>query len=124
MAMKRFGFFRVLRFVAMVIVASVLFGLVIEHLWNWLMPAIFSLRPITFAEAVGLFVLSKLLFGGFHRHGGGRRGWKGNRGWGNMKERWEQMTPEQQERFRSGMRGGRGWACNPAREPSPEGSAR
>ena len=31
-------------------------------LWNWLMPAIFGLPVITFWQAVGLLVLSHLLF--------------------------------------------------------------
>jgi hypothetical protein len=49
---------------------------------------------------MGLLVLSKLLFGGFHRSGG-RGGYRPRR----MRERWEQMTPEQREKFRQGVRG-------------------
>ena len=36
-----------------------------EHLWNWLMPAMFGLQTVTFWQALGLLVLSKILFGGF-----------------------------------------------------------
>ena len=103
--MKGYRFVRGLRFIAFVVAASFIFGFLIMHLWNWLMPTIFGLNQITFWQAFGLFVLSKILFGGFHRHGGGGR-WK--RG---MHERWEQMTPEERDRFRSGMRGRRG--CRP-----------
>lgn len=46
----------------------VLFGYVIMYLWNWLMPAIFGLTTITFWQAIGICLLSKILFGGF---GGG-----------------------------------------------------
>ena len=51
---------------AILIVALFLaFGYVIMYLWNWLMPAIFGLTTITFWQAIGLGLLSKLLFGGF-----------------------------------------------------------
>ena len=43
---------------------AILFGFVIMWLWNWLMPEIFGLTTITYWQAVGLFVLFKLLLGG------------------------------------------------------------
>ena len=92
-------------------IAFVLFGYVVEHLWNWLMPAVFGLRTITFLQALGLLVLSKILFGGFHRHGSGRHGWRRN-----MEERWSQMTPEERERLRAGMRGR--WSCGGFEPPA------
>jgi hypothetical protein len=95
-----FRFFKVLKILLMVAVACVVFGFVTMYLWNWLMPEIFGLRVVSFAQALGLVVLGKILFGGFHRHGGHGRGdrWR-------MKERWEQMSPEERERMRAGMRG-------------------
>jgi uncharacterized membrane protein len=42
-----------------------LFGYVLMYLWNWLMPLIFGLPLITFWQALGLCLLSKILFGGF-----------------------------------------------------------
>ena len=45
-------------------------------LWNWLMPVIFKLPEINFWQALGLFLLSKILFSGvghnhhFHRRRG------------------------------------------------------
>jgi hypothetical protein len=72
----------------------------VMRLWNWLTPDLFGWHPITFWQALGLFLLSKILFGGF-RGGWGHRGhWR--RG---MQERWEHMTPEQREKFRKGMMG-------------------
>lgn len=47
---------------------AILFGFVIMWLWNWLMPLIFGLTTLTFWQAVGLFILFKLLLGGI---GGG-----------------------------------------------------
>ena len=47
---------------------GLLFGIVIRALWNWLMPLIFGLPTITFWQGVGLFILAKILFGGFSSH--------------------------------------------------------
>lgn len=93
-----------------VIIAAVItvVSFVTMHLWNWLMPAVFGLKAITWPQALGLLVLSKILLGGFRRPG-----WRGGPGWGwrhRMRERWEQMTPEERERFRAGMRGR--WGCH------------
>ena len=108
--MRKYKLFKAAKILVMVVVAGAVFGYAIMHLWNWLMPVIFGLKPVTFAQALGLFVLGKLLFGGFHRHSGGR-GWKRH-----MEARWEQMTPEERERFRAGIRSRRGcW-----KRPSPE----
>lgn len=73
-------------------------GEVVLHLWNWLLPAIFGWRVITFWQAVGILALSRILFGSW---GGGHR----SRFRGRMAERWERMTPEERERFQQGMGG-------------------
>jgi hypothetical protein len=50
-----------------------LFGWVVMLLWNWLMPAIFGLKRLTYWQAWGLLVLSHILFKGFGPgHGNGR----------------------------------------------------
>jgi len=46
-------------------------GLVVQALWNWLMPDLFGLPEITYWQAVGLFVLCHLLFKGHGDHGNG-----------------------------------------------------
>jgi hypothetical protein len=85
---------RALRIALMVMVTVAVFGLVVMSLWNWLMPALFGWRTISFGQALGLVLLSKILFGGF------RGGWGHGRHWRNgMRERWEQMTPEQREQL-------------------------
>jgi hypothetical protein len=108
--MKNYRFFKMLKIVVCVIFAAAAFGYVVMHLWNWLMPPIFGLRALTFTQALGLLVLSKILFGGIHRHSGGR-GWKRH-----MEQRFANMTPEDRERFRSGMRGMRGCGFGPRAE--------
>jgi hypothetical protein len=47
-----------------------LFSLLVFLLWNWLMPPIFGLTTITYFQALGLLVLSKILFFGFHKRSG------------------------------------------------------
>ena len=112
--MKQHRFFRMLKILLIVVVAGTLLGFVIMHLWNWLMPSLFGLNVITFWQALGLFVLGKLLLGGFHRHHGGRPRWGRH-----MRERWDQMSPEERERFRAGIRGRRGCGFVSSDDPIP-----
>jgi hypothetical protein len=49
--------------------AALIFGFIVMHLWNWLMPELFGFHTLTFLQAFGLVLLVKLLFGsGFHDH--------------------------------------------------------
>ncbi len=86
-----------LRFAAFGIVLASVMGLLVTGLWNALIPAILGLPAITFWQALGLLLLSRLLFGSMG--GWGRRMRKARfvRGWHNL-------TPDERERFRSAMR--------------------
>jgi len=98
--MKRHWISRALKFLVFAALAALVLSIVVMSLWNWLMPAIFSLRLITFWQALGLLVLARVLFG---RVGGGpgrRMHWRHR-----MRERWNQMTPEEREKFAEGLRG-------------------
>ena len=86
-------------------------ALITMGLWNWLLPTLFGLGTISFLQAAGILVLARMLFGwkgGFHRgwhnhmrfaHAGtscdpdspSRKAW--------MHHRWQNLTPEQKERF-------------------------
>ena len=107
---------RVLAILPLVALAVTLFGYVLMKLWNWLMPELFGWHTITFWQALGIFVLSKLLFGGFRGGPGWRGRWK-ERWQKRMMERWEQMTPEEREKFREGMRHCGPFGPPPASEP-------
>jgi hypothetical protein len=76
-----------------------LFGFFVMHLWNWLMPALFGWHLITFWQAVGILVLSKILFGGFRGRHGGNMHWRHR-----VKERWGHMTSEEREKLRHSIR--------------------
>src|ERR1700680_412466 len=86
--------------------------LLVMGLWNWLMPAIFGLRAITFWQALGLLFLSRFLFSGFHGRSRRSMHWRHR-----MTERWERMTPEEREKFREGS----GRRCGPGLAP-PQGA--
>jgi uncharacterized membrane protein len=75
-------------------------GEIVKVLWNWLAPSLFGLKLITFWQALGLLVLCRILFGGFGMSGNASR-----RSRRQMFERWEQMTPEERERFRQRLYG-------------------
>ena len=55
------------RFALFVAVAFVAFGGVTMLLWNWLVPTLFNGPAITFIQALGILVLSKILLSGGHR---------------------------------------------------------
>ena len=44
------------------VVALIVFALPLMLLWNWVMPEIFNLPQITFAQALGLNLLCSILF--------------------------------------------------------------
>ena len=89
---------RVLKIVLIVLTAAAVLTLAVTRLWNWLMPSLFGLHTITYWQALGLLVLSRILLGGFRGRPHFGPPWR-HRMW----VRWHQMTPEEREKFRSGM---------------------
>ena len=68
----------------------------VMSLWNWIIPTLFTnAHTIDYLHALGLLILCRILFGGFH----GRGGWHKHR---NM-HRWHHMTNEEKEKFKQGM---------------------
>jgi H+/Cl- antiporter ClcA len=100
------------KFVIFAVLFVTAFGYVVMRLWNWLMPALFGWHVVGFWQAIGILVLSKILFGGFRGQHGHPMRWRHR-----MMERWEQMTPEEREKFRHSMRGRCGSFETPAGEP-------
>ena len=92
--MKKYWFKKISMFVIFLIVACVFFSGMVMLLWNSILNPVLGVKIITFGQALGILVLSKILFGGFHgRH---KPQWKHQ-----MKEKWEKMSPEQREKFKS-----------------------
>ncbi len=108
--MKGFCFLRGLKFAALALLIGGALGFAVMTLWNWLTPGLFGWHALTFWQALGLLALTRILVGGMRggRCGGGRQ-WRRR-----MLERWEQMTPEEREKFREGLKRGCGpMACGP-----------
>jgi hypothetical protein len=92
------------RILMFALVGGTVMGFGLSALWNALMPAIFGLPAIGFWQALGLFLLSRILFGNF---GGRRRRPRFVNGW-------KDLSPEERERFRNAMG---------ARDCGPSGAA-
>ncbi len=97
-------FLRVLKIVLIVAAILAILTFVVMRLWNWLTPALFGWHTITFWQALGIIVLCKILFCGFRPGHHQKEHWAWKR---RMFERWESMTPEEREKFKAAMRGGR-----------------
>ena len=52
----------IVTFIGLIIITSILLAVPVMALWNWLMPVIFGLGKISFWQALGLNLLSALLF--------------------------------------------------------------
>lgn len=78
-------------------------GGVVMLLWNWLLPELFpGVRPIGYWQALGVLLLSKILFG--FRGGRGR--------WQERRQRWESMTPEERAQIKGHFRSRWGQWCD------------
>ncbi len=63
-------------------------GIVVQWLWNWLLPDICGLRRVTFWEALGLLALCRILFGGFGKSAGSHGHASGDRRSGGDGQPW------------------------------------
>lgn len=96
----------ILKGIVFVALLIVVFGLVTMLLWNWLVPELFNGPAVTFAQAIGLLLLTKILLWSV---GKGRRGpghcrdsvhWKSH-----WREKWSTLTPEEREKLKERMKG-------------------
>ena len=109
---SKFGFIRRgVGITLMGVVAVAVLGFVVMSLWNWLLPAILGMKVITYWQAMGLLILSRILLGGFHRHHHPSLHHRKQ-----MFERWDRMTPEQRMKFRQGFRRNCGSHRGPERD--------
>ena len=97
-----------------ILIAALAFGAIVQWLWNAILPAAADFNPISYWQAVGLFVLCKILFGGFRwpgHHPHHNKWQRFNRRFGRgkreevlaWKNKWMQMTDEERIKFRQEM---------------------
>lgn len=72
---------------------------IIMNLWNAILPEVLNAAVITYWQALGLFILSRILFGGF-RCGGPGRGRGPGFGRAGIKEKFMNMTDEEKVAFK------------------------
>ncbi len=98
---KGFWLKKIIGFTLLAVAAVAALGYVVMLLWNHVLAAVINVPLIGFWQAIGLFLLSKILFGGWKGGWGGHRSshWKHE-----MKEKWQQMTPEERERIKQEWR--------------------
>lgn len=99
----KFWIRKIIGFIILAIVATTLLGYIVMSLWNNILVAVLNVTVISFWQALGILVLSKILFGGFHCGSGwGRRH---SAGWGKeLHEKWHTMTPEEKEKIKQEWR--------------------
>jgi len=95
----RKGFFYGLMIASIIAVLAIMFAWVFMYLWNWLIPVLFNGPVLTFWQALGLLILSKMIFGGFGHH---KKHWHKHGGWRNKwKDRCSNLSDEDREKWKS-----------------------
>jgi len=86
-------------FIPIAIAAGItLFGFIVMHLWNCILPGVIGVTTITFWQALGILVLAKILFGGMHgAHGHCRSHLHGP----EMRHKWMHMSAEEREKMKA-----------------------
>jgi hypothetical protein len=108
---RRFFWRGAFRIIFKVAVGIAVVGALVMLLWNWLMPALFSgAQPIGYWQALGILLLSKILFGGFHGDFRSRMLERRER-----MERWERMTPEERDVLKERVHSRWSHWCGPSR---------
>ncbi len=72
-------------------------ALIVMWLWNCILPEVIGVKSINYWQAMGILVLSKILFGGFHgKFGQGMRDMKEK----HLRHKMEGMSDEEKEKFK------------------------
>lgn len=95
-------------FLVFILLFITVIGYVIQFLWNAILVDATGVKPISYWQAIGLFLLSRILFGGF-RFGGPKKYKSRNSRKAPWKERWQNMTEaekqDMKERWKRRCRG-------------------
>ena len=98
---RRFVRERVPIIVLGVLAIIALISFIVMALWNNVLVPVLHISVINFWQALGILVLAKILFGGFHRGWGRHHHNDPNHQWRKeMLSKWKTMTPEEREKFK------------------------
>ena len=83
------------------VLAIAAFGAIVMLLWNFVVPGVLGLATINFWQALALFVLARIFFGGFPGRGAfpGRRRMPDGKEGNPFRAKWEKMSPEERKDF-------------------------
>ena len=100
--MRHRKFIRGPLFILKLVLILAITSAVVMLLWNALIPVLFSGPVLTYWQAAGLLLLAKILFGSMGRGFGRRHHHYPDEMWKKkLKAKYESMTPEEKEKFRS-----------------------
>jgi len=79
-------------FLGLVALFTFVLGQIIMFLWNEILVEVAGVKTLSFWQAIGLFVLARILFGGFH-FGPKIAKWKARKA--RWREKWANMSEEE-----------------------------
>jgi hypothetical protein len=117
--MYRYRFPRFILFLLFIFAFLVPLGFIVMALWNNILAILIHVPLINFWQALGLFALSRILFGGFP----GRPGWAGHgrrrKEMEEMRNKWFNLSPEEKAKFRQNWKGRCGGGGVPVSPETP-----
>lgn len=96
---RRFWFGKAVMILVFCTAFVMLFSYIVMRLWNGILPDVLGVKIISFWQAMGILVLSKILFSGFGGFHHKKEQFK-NRFRQKMLDKWEHMTPEEKQKFK------------------------
>jgi len=111
---------KIVGFIIIAFIITTLLSFIVMALWNNILTVVLHVSAVTFWQALGILVLSKILFGGFKGKGRwGHRNEKWRREREEMHEKWHTMTPEEREKIKQEWRN----RCRVWKKPDTEQNA-
>ena len=89
------GVFMIIALLVFVAIA----GFMVKFLWNAILPDIFGWQSVTFPQALGLLLLTRILFGGFGWHKKGSD-WSSQKK-AHWRKKWSNMNEEDKAAFKA-----------------------
>jgi hypothetical protein len=99
--MKTWWIKRVAGFIVAAVAMILVAGGVVMMLWNAILPDLLNVRVLGYWQAVGLLILTQILFRGFGRWKHGRHGMHGHYWKHRLEEKLAALTPEEREKFKA-----------------------
>ena len=101
---RRFHPLKIMFFILVAFSFLALVSFIVMMLWNSILVEVTSVKPLSFWQAVGLLILTRILFGGIWRgekkHHAHKSKWKNK-----WKEKWMNLSDEEREAIKAKWKG-------------------